>query len=168
MREEHSLVLRPATAADITAILELELQALTAAHWSEKQYATMLANSGQASVRFAIVAEEPSDVHAGSKMESQSTVRAFLVARNAGSEWELENLVVAEACRRRGLGRRLIAELIRQAQQSKAHSVFLEVRDSNQAARRLYEGMGFAIRGRRKGYYSAPDEDALIYRLDLQ
>jgi [ribosomal protein S18]-alanine N-acetyltransferase len=50
-----------------------------------------------------------------------------------------------------------------------AHSdaVFLEVRQSNAAARRFYEKNGFQQSGRRKSYYANPSEDAILYRIDL-
>ena len=46
--------------------------------------------------------------------------------------------------------------------------VLLEVRESNTPARRLYEKLGFALEGRRPGYYQDPGEDALLFRLMLQ
>jgi [ribosomal protein S18]-alanine N-acetyltransferase len=46
-----------------------------------------------------------------------------------------------------------------------AHELFLEVRESNEAAQRVYRERGFVVVGRRKSYYSAPVEDALVMRL---
>jgi ribosomal-protein-alanine N-acetyltransferase len=45
--------------------------------------------------------------------------------------------------------------------------VFLEVRESNAAARCFYEKAGFVQTGRRKSYYTDPAEDAVLYRYDL-
>jgi [ribosomal protein S18]-alanine N-acetyltransferase len=45
--------------------------------------------------------------------------------------------------------------------------VWLEVRPSNAAARRLYESRGFQLIGRRRGYYRAPVEDALVMRREI-
>jgi len=75
--------------------------------------------------------------------------------------------VVAPTSRRQGLGRRLLHALLAGARETNSHSVFLEVRESNGAARSLYEKAGFAQTGRRKAYYKDPAEDALLYRFSL-
>jgi len=82
-------------------------------------------------------------------------------------EWEIENIVVAGPARRHGLGVRLVGELLRLARLRGTKAIFLEVRESNRAARALYEKCGFVVIGDRKGYYRNPDEAAIIYRLDL-
>jgi ribosomal-protein-alanine N-acetyltransferase len=48
-----------------------------------------------------------------------------------------------------------------------AESVFLEVRESNRAARFLYEKWSFVESGRRKQYYQGPQEDAIVYRREF-
>jgi len=53
--------------------------------------------------------------------------------------------------------------LLVQARQTKTDAIFLEVRASNTAARRLYENLGFKEAGCRKGYYTNPNEDAVLY-----
>lgn len=71
------------------------------------------------------------------------------------------------AWRRRGLGRRLLEHMRWRARQMGAASLFLEVRESNEVARSLYESLGFELIGRRKGYYPAAEgmrEDALVMR----
>jgi ribosomal-protein-alanine N-acetyltransferase len=92
-----------------------------------------------------------------------STVVGFLVALRAGPEWELENIVVAEDVRGKGVGKQLIHKLFTQAQEANSNLVFLEVRESNASARRFYEKLGFQETGRRKAYYSNPTEDAILY-----
>lgn len=91
----------------------------------------------------------------------------FLVARYVPSEWELENIVVAPAIRRMGIGRQLIDTLLVQARQTNSIAVFLEVRESNTAARSLYKKLGFMETGRRKAYYSNPSEGAVLYSKTL-
>jgi ribosomal-protein-alanine N-acetyltransferase len=83
-------------------------------------------------------------------------------------EWEIENAVVAPEFRRRGVGHDLIRELLRQAQMASGTAVWLEVRESNFAARGLYEKHGFRETGRRRAYYEDPSEDAVLYSLRLQ
>ena len=89
------------------------------------------------------------------------------MARHLAPEWELENIVVAPAARRTGLGKRLLNALLSQARETNSAAVFLEVRESNTAARSLYEKTGFQLTGRRKAYYTNPQEDAVLYRLTL-
>ena len=90
-------------------------------------------------------------------------ILGFLIAHHLAPEWELENLVVAPAARRRGIGKRLLEALLAAARETN-NSVFLEVRESNTAARALYENAGFEQTGRRPSYYASPSEDAILYR----
>lgn len=75
---------------------------------------------------------------------------------------ELGNIAVAEAWRRRGLATRLIEAVERCARERGVVEVFLEVRVSNAGAQELYNRHGFRQVGRRRDYYSAPVEDALV------
>lgn len=76
----------------------------------------------------------------------------------------MENIVVAEECRRQGVASLLLRALAEHVQNLQGDFVFLEVRESNHAARKLYDRFGFEITGRRKNYYSDPAEDAILYR----
>jgi ribosomal-protein-alanine acetyltransferase len=140
--------IRPATVADVPAMMALEVHAVTAAHWSVADYARLFAAGSQCVV---LVLEE-------------QEVEGFVVARGIGTEWELENIAVAGPARRHGRGTRLLAELLDRARQAGARNIFLEVRESNRAARSLYEKWAFVESGRRKAYYRDPDEDAVLYR----
>ena len=71
-----------------------------------------------------------------------------------GEEWEIENIAVAGRARRRGLGTRLLGEFLDLAQSRGAEAVFLEVRESNLAARRLYEKWAFVESGSTQGLLS--------------
>jgi ribosomal-protein-alanine N-acetyltransferase len=84
-------------------------------------------------------------------------------------EAHLLNLCVAENFRCRGLGRRLLQELLRRARDAGARVVFLEARPSNTRAIRLYLALGFVQIGVRRGYYQAVGgrEDAIVLRLSL-
>ncbi len=75
-------------------------------------------------------------------------------------EAHVTTLAVHPLFRRNGTGSALLASLIKQAYGRGARQIFLEVRDSNEAARRLYEKFGFKIKGIRKKYYL--DEDAVV------
>jgi len=142
------MTIRPATAADVAAMMALEHQAATAAHWSAADYARIFAAGSQ---YVALVLE-------GREVEG------FAVARGVGTEWEIENIAVAGAAQRHGLGTHLLVELLERLRQAGARNVFLEVRESNRPARALYEKWAFVESGRRKAYYRDPDEDAVLYR----
>jgi ribosomal-protein-alanine N-acetyltransferase len=100
-------------------------------------------------------------------IEETADLQGFLVARSLGKEWEIENIAVAGPARRRGLGTRLLGEFLDQVRAQGAEAVFLEVRESNHAARSLYEKWAFVESGRRTRYYRDPEEDAVIYRLSI-
>ena len=126
--------------------MELERSCPTAAHWTLEQYEQAL--QSDAGTRFCLVAEGEAEGQAapmagGTPSIMGLNVRGFLVARSVDHEWELENIVVASASRRTGLGMRLLEGLLTQVRETSGESVFLEVRESNTPARRLYEKMGF-------------------------
>lgn len=81
-------------------------------------------------------------------------------------ELQIMQVVVYPEARRRGFGRALVQQAMRRARAAGGLTATLEVRASNKAAIGLYADMGFAIDGRRPGYY--PDgEDAVLMRCDL-
>lgn len=155
--------------------MEIERAAKTAAHWSEAQYAHLFANTEHTALgRLVLVITETAteqtmeELPQGSgQAGAHSPLLGFLVARVLDSEWEIENVVVADGARRKGFARKLLEELTSRAQAASAQSLFLEVRESNRAARGLYESIGLTSRGRRKNYYIDPIEDAILYRLDF-
>jgi ribosomal-protein-alanine acetyltransferase len=157
---------RLATPADIPAILALEQLCPTAAHWTEPQYRNLLRNEvlGSISHRIALLVEKTSNEPSASPPQAQPALLAFLVAHRIDREWELENIAVAATARKRGLATLLIQDLFRRARENNSHSIFLEVRESNQLAQALYEKLGFAKSGLREGYYQTPPEDAILYR----
>jgi ribosomal-protein-alanine N-acetyltransferase len=69
---------------------------------------------------------------------------------------------------RRGLARRLFAELAGKLRLAGVTEVILEVRACNQPALALYRRLGFAETGRRPCYYQAPADDAVLMRLGLE
>jgi [ribosomal protein S18]-alanine N-acetyltransferase len=150
--------IRPATLADVTSMMHLERQSSTAGHWTEDQYRQALQPE---STRLVLVIDQPS------APEAPTGILAFLVAQRIAPDWELENIVVATTAHRKGLGKRLLQHLLSAARETNSAAVFLEVRESNTAARTLYEQAGFAQTRRRKSYYTNPQEDAVLYRRSL-
>ena len=80
----------------------------------------------------------------------------------AADEGEIPNVCVAAAARRRGIGKLLMDARWGEAGGGGITSLFLEVRQSNTAARRLYRLSGFEEIGIRKGFYELPKEDAVL------
>jgi ribosomal-protein-alanine N-acetyltransferase len=95
---------------------------------------------------------------------SSERVDGYVVARLAADEGEILNLAVAPQGRRQGVGRALARDALEALRARGAAAVYLEVRESNTAARWLYEGLGFQSVGRRVRYYRHPTEDAVVLR----
>lgn len=149
MSERPVMVIRSAIPDDIPLMLQLDRSAAGASHWGVGEYQRVF--HPEAPARLALIAEIGVPV-------------GFLIARTTGSDWELENIAVSAQVRRKGVGTALLAELFRRLREAAAKSIFLEVRESNDAARCLYENYGFWAVGRRGAYYNDPPEDAVVYR----
>jgi ribosomal-protein-alanine acetyltransferase len=145
--------IRRATTFDIPDLMALEKQSTTAAHWSTQQYEASF--SDESPTRLVLILEHEAGVH------------GFIIGRALDKEWEIENIAVAASARRRGFGTRLIAEFLSLARSAGAEKVFLEVRESNHQARRLYEKSAFLQSGHRRRYYRDPEEDAIVYQFDF-
>jgi ribosomal-protein-alanine N-acetyltransferase len=146
--------IRPATAADIGGMIALERDSHSAAHWTEPTYGRIF--SPDLAPRIALVVED-----------QDALVRGFAVARVVGEEVEIENIVVDRKRRHQGLGTKLLEKMIERSRSGNASRLFLEVRESNPAARALYEKCGFVLSGRRRAYYTSPREDAVLYTRKL-
>jgi len=141
------IAFRPATAEDLPAIVSIERRSFSDP-WSE------------ATVSEAIAA--PTD-HCLVVTQGEFVV-GYGIVRQVGPEAELLNLAVHPSARRQGLGDALLAELLRGLDVQGGVTVFLEVRVSNLAAETLYRRHAFVPVGRRRDYYEAPREDALLMR----
>lgn len=122
-----------------------------AAQWSKADYEKIF--SSLSPKRHCLVAEE------------NGAAVGFIVARELGAEWEIENIAIESVARKQGIGHELMTEILSLACHGGAESVWLEVRESNEAARRLYKRCGFKSNGRRRNYYRDPEEDALLFSL---
>lgn len=94
----------------------------------------------------------------------------FTLVRRILDEAELMLVAVAPERRAMGLGRQLLESAAAQARIRGARSMFLEVRDGNNAAHALYQAFGFAEIGRRREYYGGPENqrfDAITLRRHL-
>jgi len=141
------VAIRSAALNDVPAILAIEQQSPSAAHWTLEQY-NRLVGSG-----VVLVAEEA------------GRLCGFVCAMAVAGEWEIENVAVAAELLRRGIADELVRELIRRAESEAAAAILLEVRESNLPARGLYEKHGLREVGRRPAYYRNPVEAAILYAL---
>lgn len=82
-------------------------------------------------------------------------------------EGHIHNLAVSPGLRGRGIASALVKHLTAVLKEQGARFIFLEVRDSNEAAKSLYRTFGFEVIGTRKDYYVSPVEHAVIMRLRL-
>jgi len=97
--------------------------------------------------------------------ETETSIWAYSIMSAAAGEAHLLNLCVDPERQHKGVGRWVLKNVIRNAREQNAETLFLEVRVSNQAARYLYESEGFNEIGRRHDYYPADSgrEDALVF-----
>lgn len=87
--------------------------------------------------------------------------QGFALGRVVAGEAELLTIAVDPVAQRRGVGRRLMQAFLEELARRGAETVFLEVAESNAAARALYARAGFTETGRRRGYYQSPDGRAV-------
>ena len=118
--------------------------------WSEQGFLDSLANPDT----LFLVAEDAA--------MDESLILGYVGMDCALDEGEITNVAAAQYARRRGVGKALIGELLRQAKGRGICRIALEVRVSNAPAICLYEGMQFYKVGTRKGFYDFPKEDADI------
>lgn len=147
-----NVTLRSATASDIADVAAMERACYTDP-WPASSFVTLPANER---VCFLVARD------AGT-----NRLLGFAVAWHVMGEGELGNLAVALDARRRGIGRALLEAVTTDALGRGTTQLYLEVRESNAAARHLYAAAGFEEIGRRKQYYRRPVEDALILRRTL-
>ncbi|MBI4463212.1 MAG: ribosomal protein S18-alanine N-acetyltransferase [Acidobacteria bacterium] len=137
---------------DMEAVLAIAAASPEAAAWNRQGYEQILAHSGNSFCRVA---------------EQDGGVVGFVCFRVVEGEAELLNLAVLPSFRRRGIGAFLVSQALREVADKGAKRIFLEVRDSNFPALRLYECLGFEPVGRRPAYYTNPPADALVLQRGL-
>lgn len=94
--------------------------------------------------------------------EAAGYIGAYTVCR----ESDIMTVAVSEKFRGNGIGKKLLCTLEEELM-GNSDVIFLEVRESNHAARRLYTSHGFSEIGVRKNYYQKPTENAILYKKDL-
>ena len=135
------------SASEIDSLLAIE-QASFTNPWTREMYLSELDNVG---VAFFFLARDPA-----------GTVIGFCSFWRILDELHINNIAVAPERRHQGVGSALLKRVLEEGTQLGAKRATLEVRQSNEPARRLYERFGFSVSGVRRGYYTQPVEDALI------
>jgi [ribosomal protein S18]-alanine N-acetyltransferase len=100
--------------------------------------------------------------------ERTGQISGLIVFRSMADEAEILNLAVEASQRRQGIGWLLVQKAIAECKAAGVRTIFLEVRESNQGAIRLYARAGFKQGGRRAEYYREPTEDALILQHTIE
>lgn len=112
-----------------------------------------------------LVAEESG--RAGGQGGAAPVLVGYVLALVMADEGEIADVAVAPEARRRGVARALLQQVILDMVEDGVSKLYLEVRESNAAARGLYRSLDFEQVGRRQNYYQRPSEDALLLRRDL-
>ncbi len=94
--------------------------------------------------------------------ELNGRVAGILIGRLASDEFEILNLAVGKAFRRRGIASQLVNSALEHARAAGARRTYLEVRASNEGGIAFYMRVGFGECGRRPNYYRDPIEDAVL------
>ena len=145
------MILRPMLAEDLDQIVEIE-KASMSSPWSKELFEEELKR----------------DVARYFVGEMNGQVVGYMGYWEAPQEAHIINLAIAPRFRQKGLGFQMMEYCLRFAYNQGAQLATLEVRESNEAAQRLYEKMNFRTVAIRKKYYSDNQENAVVMLKDLE
>lgn len=137
-------IVEPASQRDAAQLAQLHAASF-ARGWGESEFESMLS-------------ERNTLVH---RLKLGRKTVGFAVSRIGADEAEILSIAIDPACRGRGLSRTLLMTHLGHLAGRGVRTIFLEVEENNRAARRLYEGAGFTVVGRRERYYKQPDGEQL-------
>lgn len=144
------MTVREATAQDLPALLEIE-RASFSDPWGEMALRSHLS----ADYTLSLVCEDGTGVF------------GCLLLSCLAPEGEVLSIGVLPRARRRGAGRLLLEKGMEMLKSRGACVLYLDVRVSNTPARALYSSLGFREVGRRRDFYVAPREDALLMEREI-
>lgn len=136
-----AVLVRAAATADCGTLADIHAATFRRG-WSEAEFEALLLQNGV----HCLIADYRSAF-------GRRSVAGFVLYRIAGDEAEILSIAVTEACRRRGVARRLMEEVLRHLYRERVAGLLLEVEDVNAAAIALYRGLDFAPVGQRPAYY---------------
>ncbi|MCY7378283.1 MAG: ribosomal protein S18-alanine N-acetyltransferase [Gemmatimonadaceae bacterium] len=155
-----TLTVRRCVPADLDAMASIERVSFSDP-WS---FETLSAAHALRHMR-VLVAEESG--RASGEGGAAPVLVGYVLALVMADEGEIADVAVAPDARGRGVARALLDQIILDMVADGVRALYLEVRESNAAARGLYRSLDFVQVGRRRGYYQHPNEDALLLRRDL-
>jgi [ribosomal protein S18]-alanine N-acetyltransferase len=144
------MIFRPMLEVDLDQVVEIE-KASMPSPWSRELFEAELKRD---LARYFVAEEE-------------GKVAGYMGYWEVPQEAHIINLAVAPAFRGRGVGQKMMEYCLSYARKKGAQLATLEVREGNEAARRMYEKCGFRFVAIRKKYYSDNQEDAIVMMKDM-
>jgi ribosomal-protein-alanine N-acetyltransferase len=138
---------------DLDQVLAIE-QISFSMPWSRNLFLSEFRNAPVSLMLVARSSQEP------------EVIIGYIVCWIVADELHILNLATKPVQRRKGIARLLVLAALKYSYQRNVRRAFLEVRTSNEAALRLYDGLGFVRSIVRKGYYDLPVEDAVVMSLE--
>lgn len=99
--------------------------------------------------------------------ELNGIIAGYICAKQIADECHLLDIAVHPDYRKLGIASMLLENAVGDLKANGCKNMYLEVRATNYAARKLYEKFGFKIVGTRKKYYLTPEENAVVMMLEL-
>ncbi|MDD3240309.1 MAG: ribosomal protein S18-alanine N-acetyltransferase [Lachnospira sp.] len=143
---EHTFAIRKMEEKDISSVESIEKRVFSIP-WSEKS--------------FLDACMTPENIYLVAETEDGS-IAGYCGLWTVLGEGNITNMAVAETYRKCGVGRKLMEAMEQEGRRMDVSIFFLEVRESNEAARHLYDSMGYTNIGTRKRFYERPVEDAIV------
>jgi [ribosomal protein S18]-alanine N-acetyltransferase len=150
-------IISPMTEHDLLEVVEIE-QTGGLSPWGWDAYHRELQSNDRGLMWVARLDQQPGN---------EKSLAGYVVGRLVADELHINNIAVRQTYRRAGVATALLSRVLAEAQRYQAVRAFLEVRAGNEAAQALYERCGFSAVGRRRNYYSNPQEDALIMTAEV-
>ncbi len=146
----NAVTIREMSVGDVPVIAEIERASYTMP-WSETSFLSEV-YSRHSITRVA---------------ELNGKIVAYICIKQVADEAVLMNLTVHPDCRKQGLANMLFSNALPDLLSNSCRFLFLEVRISNIAAKKLYEKLSFKVVGTRKDYYLRPTEDAIVMMREI-
>lgn len=143
-------IVRRMGAEDAAAVAEIEYQSFPDP-WSQKGVLETVANPQT----ICLTAEKT------------GRIVGYLLAYRAGDEAEIARVAVIREQQKQGIGRKILEILKESCREEKIQKLMLDVRKSNEGARAFYTKAGFIEDGIRRGFYSKPQEDAVLMSQEI-
>ena len=151
-----TLAINPAESCHLDQILDIEQEAFSAP-WTRVMFDAEIGGNPFSRLFVATPIDEQGQ---------QEGIVGYVCYWIVFEELRVLNLAVKPTWRRQGVARRFVQFALHDSGSQHVERALLEVRASNTAAQSLYDGFGFREYGSRVGYYTNPEEDAMLMRLE--